>query len=73
MWWKKKKKPYNKALENCQFEINMAKSFGKPYVCIPIFSAHLEVIKNWCKVEGYECEADHMTENIMYYKISGWN
>lgn len=73
MWWKKKKKPYNKALENCQLEINLAKAFNKPSVYIPIFSADLDTIKEWCQTEGYTFEADHMTDDVMYYKISGWN
>lgn len=73
MFFNKHKKNVNKELEGIQEDIKMKKALGENYVCLPITSRNTDLIRNWCAQEGYKFEVDHMTDNIFYYKISGWD
>ena len=73
MFFNKKKKNVNKELEDIQDDVKMKRALGANYVCLPITSHNTDLIKEWCAQEGYKCEVDHMTDDILYYKISGWD
>lgn len=73
MFFNKRKKNVNKELEDIQEDVRLSRALGSNYVCLPITSHNIDIIKNWCAQEGYKCEVDHMNENTIYYKISGWD
>ena len=73
MFFNKRKKNVNKEVEEIQHDIMTKRALGANYVCLPITSHNTDIIKNWCAREGYKCEVDHMTDDTIYYKISGWD
>jgi hypothetical protein len=73
MFFNKHKKNVNKELEEIQDDVKMKRALGANYVCLPITSHNTDLIRDWCAREGYKFEVDHMTDDIFYYKISGWD
>lgn len=73
MFFKKHKKTINKELEEIQDNVKVKKALGANYVCLPVTSHNTDIIRNWCAREGYKFEVDHMTDDMVYYKISGWD
>lgn len=73
MFFNKHKKNVNKELEEIQNNVKVKRALGANYVCLPITSHNTDIIKDWCAREGYKCEVDHMTDDTIYYKISGWD
>lgn len=73
MFFNKHKKNVNKELEDIQDDVKMKRALGANYVCLPITSHNTDLIRDWCAREGYKFEVDHMTDDIFYYKISGWD
>lgn len=73
MFFNKNKKKANKELEEIQDDVRVKKALGANYVCLPVTSHNTDLIKDWCAQEGYKFEVDHMTDDTIYYKISGWD
>ena len=73
MFFNKHKKKVNKEIEEIQDDVRIKKVLGAKYACLPITSHSIENVKDWCAREGYKFEVDHMTDGVIYYKISGWN
>lgn len=73
MFFGKHKKSVNKEVEDIQNDVKTKRALGASYVCLPITSHNTDIIRNWCAREGYRFEVDHMTDDTIYYKISGWD
>lgn len=72
MFWHKKKKK-NEEVARVEHIVDIYKSRGNSYVCVPIPSDEIEAVKEWCKHQGYNIEVDHITGDMFYYKINNWN
>lgn len=71
MFFNKHKKKINKELKEIQDDVRINKTLGASYVCLPITSHNVDIIKNWCAQEGYKCEVDHINEEGIVF-LSYW-
>lgn len=74
LWFKKhKENKINMEFEDIKDEVRMNRSLGAMHIYLPIKSEVIELVRNWCAAEGYKMEVDHITDDMVYYKISGWD
>lgn len=76
MLWFKKRKERKRDAEffDIKNDIEMNRALGAMSVCVPIESTEIkEMVKNWCDSQGYKMTADHITDDVIFYKINGWD
>ena len=72
MWWHKKKKVTNPEVETIEQIIEKKKTYEKS-VYVGITDEAFSAVAAWCSTQGYSIRLDHVTDNVKYYKISGWD
>ena len=74
MFWKKNKKKPASIVTNIQTKIEDSKFRGETYFCTPVNNTReFEEIKRMCDKMGYKFVVDHITDNVIHYRISGWD
>ena len=72
MFWKKKKRKLNPEVEAVRELVEKKKGY-EPRVFVAINDENLAAIAEWCTSEGYKIEPSHKSDDVKYYKISGWD